>query len=66
MEKIVILSGPAEGDEMLIACLRVLFPEYEIRVRSKRLESSGDLLVAPEPSVADKGGERNGKHLNCR
>lgn len=66
MEKILILSGPAEGDEILIACLRILFPEYEIQVRSKRLESSGDLLVAPELSKADKGGKTNGKHLNCR
>ena len=66
MEKIVILSGAAEGDEMLISCLPVLFPECEIQVRSKRMRSSGDLLAAPEPSMAGKGGKRNGKHLNCR
>jgi hypothetical protein len=34
MEKIVVLTNPAKEDNMLIACLHVLFPECEIRVQS--------------------------------
>ena len=36
MEKIVVLTNPAKEDNMLIACLHVLFPECEIRVQSSR------------------------------
>lgn len=34
MEKIVVLINPAKEDDMLIACLHVLFPECEILVQS--------------------------------
>ena len=32
MEKIVILNSSSKGHEMLISCLRILFPEQRLRL----------------------------------
>ena len=38
LKKIVILNDHHERGDMLIACLRILFSECEIQVRSKEME----------------------------
>lgn len=36
MEKIVVLRNLAEENTILVQCLRMVFPECEIEIRSKR------------------------------
>ena len=57
MEKIVILNSPCERDSILIACLRILFPECEIEVRSQVMEGPGNVHVTPGPPTLGKRGK---------
>ncbi len=43
LKKIVILTDHPERSDMLIACLRILFPECEILVKIKRNGVSEDV-----------------------
>lgn len=43
MKKIVILNATSEENEMLIECLRLLFPDCEIQGQSKRMESAKEV-----------------------
>ena len=53
MEKIVVLTGDPKTDNNLAKCLKMLFPECEIEVRSKQPELKGDHLG--KTGAADKG-----------
>jgi hypothetical protein len=64
MEKIVVLNGFSEEDGMLINCLKVLFPECEIRVGSNQMERLSDQKTDLVSIIACEGGEENGKHIN--
>ena len=66
MDKIIILTGDSEGNDRLIACLSILFPECDIRSLSRQTESCGDVPVAPEPACTDEGEKKNGKYLSRR
>ena len=66
MDRIVIVTDSSEENDMLITCLRMLFPECEIQIVSSRTESPGDVPEALGHDAVDKGGEKNGKYLNCR
>jgi hypothetical protein len=66
VDKIVILTDHSEGDDKLIACLSMVFPECEIQILSRRTEDFGDVRVAPEPLSTQKEGKKNGKHSDCR
>ncbi len=44
MEKIVVLTGRYGVDEKLIECLRILFPDCEIRILRR---ASGDAREIP-------------------
>ena len=37
MKKIVIMNGPSKQNDLLMACLHILFPECEIQVQSKEM-----------------------------
>ena len=65
MEKIVILSGASEEDGMLIDCLRILFPECELQIRSGDNDSSRDLPVNQENSHRRNEWKKNGQNLDC-
>jgi len=63
MEKIVVLTGN-NGDENLINCLRILFPECTIEVHEKRPIKKGEAPVAvynPDDDIYD---ERLEKYLS--
>ena len=42
MDKIVVLSGNTERDDNLVRCLKMLFPECEIEIVSRRSENRKD------------------------
>ncbi len=54
----MILNSPCERDSILIACLRILFPECEIEVRSQVTEGpeniQGDHMPF-NPDIGEKG-----------
>ena len=62
MEKMmVVLTNPAKEDNMLIACLHVLFPECKILVQSSLEKDIRDPNVLGEvPWIIRE--EKNGKH----
>ena len=47
MKKIILLREQSEGDDLLVSCLRIMFPECEIQVRSKEVEPFGPAHLAP-------------------
>jgi len=66
MEKIVILNDASEEDNILIACLRILFPQCEILVLSRCTETLGKLPVAKKSTTVDEVRKKNGHHPNHR
>lgn len=52
MKKIVIINGPSKQDNLLMACLRILFPECDIQVQSQGIESAEAVhtVLEPDPS----------------
>ena len=66
VDKIIILTRRPEADDRSIACLAMLFPEYEIQIRSSRVEGLGAASLAPEPASTDNGEKKNGKYLDRR
>jgi hypothetical protein len=66
MEKIVILTNPSEGDDILISCLRVLFPECEMRVESKETENlESSHIRAGAVSAHGKEASSHGEYPDC-
>ena len=63
MEKIVILKRPSEKDDLLISCLRILFPECEIEVQSGQFESPKDIQTNTDLGTAQKKRNKNAKHF---
>jgi hypothetical protein len=57
MERIVILSNPSEEDDILIACLQILFPECEVQVKSKETENLGSNHTRSQAMPARRKGE---------
>lgn len=64
MEKIVILNGTSEEDNMLFDCLRILFPECEIQIRSGNNDSSRDVSINQENSHKRDGWKKDGENLD--
>jgi len=54
MKKIVIKTDCPEADNVLIACIRMLFPECEIQILPVRMKSSKDVSMALEGATAHK------------
>ena len=65
MEKIVILTDPSGKDDKLIHTLRTLFPECDIRIHLKQIESSENISQIQEVATTHKGGEKDAKHAHC-
>ena len=66
MEKIVVvLSNPAKEENMLMACLHILFPECEILVQSSRERGIQDTNVFGEVPWVIRG-TKNSKHSHCK
>jgi hypothetical protein len=40
MKKIIIVAEHTENVELLISCLKTIFPECEIEIQSKKMETS--------------------------
>lgn len=58
MEKIiVVLTNPEKEDNMLIACLHILFPECEIRVQSSLGKDVRDLKGLGDVVLDNSGGK---------
>lgn len=55
MEKIVILSNNQETNKKLTTYLNMLFPECEIQVLSREMESPGNVPVALEHAITENG-----------
>lgn len=66
MEKIVVSNASSKGYEMLIACLRILFPECQIQLHSKGMESLEEIPDTQGRSTTREKRKTNGKHPNCR
>lgn len=56
MEKIILLTGKSERDEKLVSCLRKLFPDCEIELKSK--DERFNFQEGPDNSDCS-GGELN-------
>jgi len=54
MKKIVIKTDCPEADNVLIACIRMLFPECEIQMLPVRTKSFEDASTALELASAHK------------
>jgi hypothetical protein len=67
MEKIVILTNPSEGDDILISCLQVLFPGCEIRFKSNETETleSKHIRRGAVPAHGKEAGS-HGEYPDCR
>jgi len=61
MEKIVIIAGDSEADEILVSCLRMLFPEVEIQILLKEMENFEGAPKATGRSTATNGGKKGEK-----
>ena len=48
VKKIVVLNGHSEQDELLMACLRWLFPECDIQVQSKEMKNAEEVHTVSE------------------
>jgi len=57
MEKIVIIAGDSEADEILVSCPRMLFSEVEIQILLKEMENFEGAPNATERSSATNGGK---------
>jgi len=55
MEKIVILNASSKGHEMLISCLRILFPECQIQIQPKGAESLGNIQNTQGRATTSEG-----------
>jgi len=54
MKKIVIKTDCPEADNVLIACIKMLFPECEIQTLPVRTKSFKDVSMALELATANK------------
>ena len=54
MKKIVIKTDCPEADNVLIVCIRMLFPECEITMLPVRMKSSKDVSMALDLATAHK------------
>lgn len=54
MKKIVIKTDCPEADNVLIACIRMLFPEREVQTLPVRTKSFKDVSMALELATAHK------------
>ena len=54
MKKIVIKTDCPEADNVLIACIRMLFPECEIQILPVRTKSFKDVSMALDLATARK------------
>ncbi len=54
MKKIVIKTDCPEADNVLIACIRMLFPECEIQTLPVRTKSFKDVSMALDLATARK------------
>ena len=50
MKKIVIMNGPTKQNELLMACLSILFPECEILIQSQGIETVEAVQKVLEPA----------------
>ena len=57
MKKIVILKDPSQEDDLLVACLHILFPECEVQIGSNGVESVERGLADPS-NTKDRVGEK--------
>jgi hypothetical protein len=55
MDKTVILSNHPEDVELLRACCRMFFPECELQIISKPIESMEDASVVGDFAASEKG-----------
>lgn len=62
MDKIVVIADHSEGNQQLVKCLKLLFPECEIEVVSKRTEHIKDISLSPGAAYKDKKGKKSGKY----
>ena len=53
MEKIMVLTNTSEEEDMLITCLRILFPECEVSLCPKNAGAFKDEPLAPEKEIKD-------------
>jgi len=54
MDKVVLLTNRPEECEILISCLKILFPECEIQVQPKQAGELECASLALEPSTSKK------------
>jgi hypothetical protein len=66
VERIVVLNGHSEENDLLLRCLSQLFPEIEIHTQSSGIETLGFLLSAMAPEHFYEGEENHEKHPGCR
>ena len=63
MDKIVILTDSSERGGTLASCLRILFPECEIRVALEKMADPEDVRKDSEPATVDTGREKEKKPI---
>ncbi len=55
MEKIVVLTGHSGGNERLIECLRILFPDCEIQTLVRKPDRAVEVHTSPLAAVKNPG-----------
>ena len=69
MDKIVIVTSKQEPDYGLLHLLNVLFPNCEVSIVPRRVETFKDCMAgcSSDPFRGHTiGGAYDGKHFNCR
>ena len=66
MDKIVIFCRRSEENERLIASIRMIFPECEIQLLSRRMECYENALPGPASGSSKNGGKANGTYPNLK
>lgn len=63
MNKILIMNGYSKQDDLLVACLHILFPECEIQVQSQGIETVEAVQKIIEPTSSKFHDQRRALEL---